>query len=105
MTILAVLVFAVTLAWHDNSNNENGFVVEKTVSGNCTNGFEVLAFLGVNVTSFVDNMGAPGNCYRVDAFNDAGVSAYSNTAQVAQSQPPPTEPPPCATKGKSKKCR
>lgn len=63
-------------------------MIEKTVSGNCTDGFELFAYVGINVVSIVDNIGSAGNCYRVAAFNDDGVSGYSNTAQVPQAEPP-----------------
>lgn len=70
-------------------------MIEKTVSGNCTDGFELFAYVGINVTSMIDNIGSAGDCYRVSAFNDAGLSAYSNTAQVPQPTP---------KKCKGKKC-
>ena len=69
-------------------------MIEKTVSGNCTDGFELFAYVGVNVETMQDNLSAPGNCYRVAAFNEKGISSYSNTAQVPQDKP-------C----KGKKCR
>ena len=48
MTLL-ILLLALTLSWQDNSDNENGFVVEKTVSGNCTDGFATFAYVNVDV--------------------------------------------------------
>ena len=62
-------------------------MIEKTVSGNCTDGFELFAYAGVGVETVADNLGAAGNCYRVAAFNDYGVSSYSNTAQVPKAKP------------------
>ena len=99
ITLLAVLI-AITLTWQDNSDNELGFNIEKTISGNCTTGFFKVASVGVDINSWVDTLGQPGDCYRVDAYNADGVSAFSNTAQVPL--PDPT-PPPCRNKGK--KCR
>lgn len=68
-------------------------MIEKTVSGNCADGFELFAYVGIDVNSIVDDLGGAGDCYRVAAFNDDGVSGYSNTAQV-----PPEK------KCKGKKC-
>jgi hypothetical protein len=97
MTTL-ILLIALTFTWVDTSDNEEGFVIEKSI-GNC-NGFEPYSFHGAGIQKVVDTaVGVPGDCYRVGAFNDSGI-AYSNTAQIAQ--PPP--PPPCVIKGKSKKC-
>ena len=95
---LAVVLLAITLSWQDNSSDELGFNIEKTISGNCTEGFYQVTQVGVDVTSWVDTMAQPGDCYRVDAFNSNGVSAWTNTAQV-----PVVQPPPCRNKGK--KCR
>ena len=86
----------VMLLWTDNSTNELGFKGEKTISGNCTDGWFEVFTVGVNVTSWVDEFGQELDCYRLNAFNSSGVSAYSNTAQVPLAPPPPvldTEPP------------
>jgi hypothetical protein len=91
------------LSWQDNSNNEGGFLIEKTISGNCTSGFVEVARVGVNISLWADDLAQPGDCYRVAAFNNDGVSSYTNTAQVPTVQPP--QPPPCVPKGKSGKCR
>jgi hypothetical protein len=71
------------LNWSDNSNNEQGFRIERCLNNNCSN-FAQIAQVGANVTSFVDNT-VSGNKtyrYRVRAFNATGNSAYSNIAQV-----------------------
>jgi len=95
---LLILLFAVTLSWQDNSDNENGFMIEKSISGNCSTGFVEIARVGVNISLWADDLAQPGDCYRVAAFGDGGVSGYTNAAQV-----PPVLPPPCNNKGK--KCR
>ena len=86
----------VMLLWTDNSTNELGFKGEKTISGNCTDGWFEVFTVGVDVTTWVDGLSHPLDCYRVAAFNSVGISAYSNTAQVPAAPPPPvldTEPP------------
>jgi hypothetical protein len=71
----------INLAWTDNANNENGFYIECCKGSTCTN-FARIATVGTNVTSFA-NTGLAKNTtyrYRVAAFNDNGLSAYSNIA-------------------------
>ena len=67
-----------TVTWTDNSNNEDGFKIERELSQTGT--FAQIATVGANVSSYTD----PGlatettYCYRVRAFNGTGDSAYSN---------------------------
>ena len=72
---------SVLIIWNDNSENENGFVVERTISASCNDDWQVIGYTGVNQTSFVDSY-IPGACYRVAAYNENGVSTYSNAALV-----------------------
>ncbi len=71
------------LTWTDNSTNETAFDIERKAEA-CTGAlpFAVLASVGVNVTTYTDSAVQEGAtyCYRVDASNSAGKSAYSNTA-------------------------
>src|SRR3990167_2935532 len=71
------------LAWTDNSTNELNFNIERKAEA-CTGTlpFAALASVGVNVTTYTDSAVIEGTtyCYRVNASNSAGVSAYSNTA-------------------------
>jgi titin len=77
----------INLAWTDNSSNESGFTLQRSVNGGA---FLTLANLGPNVTSYVDSALTIGNTYtyQVAATNQYGSSAYSNTASV----PVPTVP-------------
>lgn len=72
-----------TLTWTDNSNVEAGFYVERANKPDPVAADWVrIAGLGANVQSYVD-ANLPGNTYyiyRVQAWNAAGVSGYSNTA-------------------------
>ena len=66
------------ITWTDNASNEDGFVLERrtTPAGR----FQVIVTLGPNATAYLDSTVQSGAsyCYRVHAFNQAGVSADSN---------------------------
>jgi hypothetical protein len=71
----------VTLVWTDNAAQETGFVIERSTNGTT---FFSIATRGANTTNYTDT-GAVVNTnywYRVRAYNNAGYSAYSNTATV-----------------------
>jgi hypothetical protein len=70
---------AITLGWADNSSNEDGFRVMRSING----AFTQVGAVGPNVTSFVDTNVFQGETviYRVDAFNTAG-STSSNTVST-----------------------
>ena len=67
-----------TLTWTDNSTNEEGFNVERRVG--TTGAYAQLASVGINVNSYIDSslLDNTTYCYRVQAFNAAGSSGYSN---------------------------
>lgn len=73
----------VRLAWTDTSNNESGFRVERCRGGSCTT-FATVASLPAGSTAYTDSGLKAGVTYRyrVLAWNDAGVSGYSNIATV-----------------------
>jgi len=96
LTATATSSSAVALAWHDNSNNETGFRVERCQGTTCTN-FAAVATAPANATTYQDSGLAPSTpyVYRVQAFNTGGAATYSNTASaVTQAGPPPPPPPP-----------
>jgi acid phosphatase type 7 len=69
------------LTWQDNSMDEDGFEVERSMDGNS---FNLIATLGSNALSFTDS-GLQRNrryYYRVRAFNPGGSSVYSNVASA-----------------------
>jgi titin len=70
---------AVSLIWSDNSSNEDGFRVERSVDGGAT--WQVAGTTGAELPRFWDNGRTSDQrlCYRVFAFNGLGVSAPSNT--------------------------
>jgi hypothetical protein len=66
-----------TVSWQDNSENEDGFNIERATS---TSGpFNKIGSVSSNVTNFTDTglTEATNYCYRVNAFNPAGVSVYT----------------------------
>ncbi|MBC2578783.1 hypothetical protein [Clostridium sp. DJ247] len=75
----------VRLTWWDNSDNETGFVIERSDNGGA---YFTLVTLGprlsMNIAFYTDRTVVPGNhySYRIAAVNYAGLSAYSNTANV-----------------------
>ena len=68
----------VELAWTDNADNETGFEIERSTTGNVGT-FLPLASLGVDAASFVDNsvVESAEYCYRVRAVNLTGPSAFT----------------------------
>jgi hypothetical protein len=71
----------INLSWTDNSDNEEGFEIERCTGPACTV-FAPIATVGTNVATY-RNTGLTANTvfsYRVLAYNSAGDSDYSNTA-------------------------
>jgi hypothetical protein len=83
---------AIDLTWADNSDNESGFKVERSLHG--TSPFTEIASVGANVTSYLASGLEPGTAYgyRVRAYNGAGNSGYSNTAVTNTYQVAPAAP-------------
>ncbi len=72
----------IALRWRDNSNNEDGFKIERR--RNDEPSFSEIATVGPNTTSYV-NTGLSSKTtyyYRVRAYNAYGNSNYSNTASA-----------------------
>lgn len=71
------------LAWTDRSDNEAGFVVERSQDGGA--GWVEVAWLGSGVTVFTDTALTPGMTYyyRVKAYNAVGDSPYTDVAGAA----------------------
>ena len=66
--------------WMDNSNNEEGFKIERRTG--TTQTYTQIAIVAANITSYNDSGLVDGEtyCYRVLAFNPAGSSPYSDEA-------------------------
>jgi hypothetical protein len=93
LTATAAAYNRINLSWQDNSNNETGFVINRTQ--NPAVAWNYVATVGANVTSY-SNPGLFASTtyyYRVSAINSAGSSVWSNTASATtppQSAPTPT---------------
>jgi hypothetical protein len=83
LTATAASSSAINLAWTDNSDNEDGFRIERCQGSGCSS-FAQIATVGANVTSFQNTGLSAGTSYsyRVRAYNAGGNSAYSNTASA-----------------------
>jgi hypothetical protein len=73
------------LVWHDNSDNENGFRIERSTNGGKS--WTQIAQVNANAAMFSDTHVARGKAYsyRVRGFGDAGNSGYTNVAQATVS--------------------
>jgi len=84
----------IRLTWTDNSNNEEGFAIERKTGANGT--YTQIATVGANVTSyyFISRSTSTTTTYyyRVRAYNSAGDSSYSNIALVTILATIPTAP-------------
>ena len=72
----------IDLAWVDNSNNETGFKIERSLS---TSGFTQIGTTATNINIYKDKGLTAGTTYyyQVKATNSTGDSGYSNVASSA----------------------
>jgi hypothetical protein len=83
LTATPVSQTQINLHWNDNSNNEDGFKIERSPNG--TTGWVQIATVGSNVQDYPNTgltCGTP-YWYRVRAYNVGGDSAYSNIANAS----------------------
>jgi predicted phage tail protein len=81
LSATAISKTQINLAWTDNSNNEDGFKIERMSNGSP---WTQIGMVGPNVTTF-SSTGLSANKvydYRVRAYNLLGNSPYSNTASA-----------------------
>ncbi|MBI3651915.1 MAG: choice-of-anchor D domain-containing protein [Acidobacteria bacterium] len=88
LRVTAVTSSRVDLAWTDNSINEQGFKVERSLDGQT---FTEIATVAANVTTYSDTTVAPSTLYfyRVFAFNNFGNSQPTNVVDATTPTPPP----------------
>jgi subtilisin family serine protease len=85
----------INLSWSDNSNNEDGFRLERctgTLASCAEVNFQQIVQLGPNVISY-NNVGLLAQTtysYRVRAFNAVGPSSYSNSVQATTTAAAPS---------------
>ena len=87
LVAIAISSSQIDLSWDDNSDNEDGFYIERKV-GNGS--FSQIVTLGSSIRRYIDrNLTATVTySYRVRACNEGGNSAYSNRVRVSPSQRP-----------------
>lgn len=87
----AVACDQVNLAWTDNADNEDSFVIERSTDGS---NYSILASVGANVTAYADTAAAGDTTYyyKVKATNTGGSSAYSNVANATTTTCPLNPP-------------
>lgn len=75
---------SITLRWQDNSENEDGFVIERAKREKGKYLFAPVGETASNSDVFTDTIQEKGTYrYRVRAFHETGSSAYSNEVQVS----------------------
>jgi len=76
---------SIDLAWTDNSQDEDGFDIERSTDGSS---FTLLTSLGTNVIEYTDTelTASTTYWYRVSAYNSNGNSAYTNIANATTLQ-------------------
>src|SRR4029079_19016447 len=67
----------IALSWVDNSTDETGFKIERSIAG--TDQWVAVSTVSANVTSFSDSglTASTGYQYRISAINGAGASDYA----------------------------
>ena len=82
LTATVISETQINLTWKDNSNNEDGFKIERAPGG--TSNFSHIASLAANTTSYQNSglSSATSYSYRILAYNSAGNSGYSNPASA-----------------------
>jgi len=81
----------IDLAWQDNSVNENGFKIERSLDGS---NFNQIDTVGPDVTSYSDTTVAENTTYyyQVRAYNAGGDSGYSEIVWFTTPSCPPGPP-------------
>ena len=81
----------VSLSWTDRSDNETGFVVERSTDGGSSWQISTTLVAGSNGYTDVSIEAGITYAYRVYALGAAGRSEYSNTVTITPVSAPPTE--------------
>lgn len=91
LTVVAVAPNSLTLIWNDNSFNETGFDLERSLGGGS---FSTVTTITSNSNQLVVNGLTESSSYsfRIRAVNSAGASPYSNTITAATPASLPNAP-------------
>jgi hypothetical protein len=76
-----------TLTWTDNSLNEDGFSIERSINGGTFNQIATVGYGQTRFTNTLLNLSLVYR-YRVRAYNDNGFSGYTNTVLVGSTAVP-----------------
>ena len=91
LTATPVSSSRIDLGWVDNSDNENGFKIERCTNSPCADAFVQIATVDANVTGYADTglLAATTYRYRVRAFNGASEAPeYSNEVSATTETAP-----------------
>ncbi len=82
LSATAVSQSQINLSWNDNSGNETGFKIERSLTSG--SGFSQIATTSANAINYPDTSLSAGTAYfyRIRAFNADGNSSYSNQASA-----------------------
>ena len=74
----------VKLSWKDNSDNEDGFIIERQILGSIVSDFKVIDTVNSNDTSYTDLKVSDTTSYkyRIKAYNLLKESGYSNEITI-----------------------
>jgi serine protease AprX len=83
LAVTAASKSQINLSWSDNSNNEDGFKIERCQGSTCTN-FVQVGEVGVSVKTFSNTSLTANTAYRfrVRAFHSGGASAYTSIVKT-----------------------
>jgi len=84
---------AISMGWHDNSGNENGFIIFRKSERDLF--FNIIDSVNTDVVTYQE-VGVSPNLnysYKICSFNSSGISDYSNTLMVLAKSAPPFKTP------------
>ncbi|TAK62121.1 MAG: fibronectin type III domain-containing protein, partial [Bacteroidetes bacterium] len=92
----------IALSWVDNTASENGFRLERAFTG--SNSYAIIASLSKGTTTYRDKNLQPSTnyTYRVQAFNNVGLSSFSNLASAITDELTGAPNPPSALQAAAK---
>ncbi|MEP7146931.1 MAG: fibronectin type III domain-containing protein, partial [bacterium] len=79
LTVQSITTTSITIGWQDNATNENGFIIARKNQNEPF--FRYIDTVGTDILTYQEVGLTPDNIYiyKVCAFNNAGISDYTNT--------------------------